>query len=110
MTYKDRHVPVFYPYGEKMNIKKLTILPLSKHYTATSIINPDREVVRQALLKTTQKILGQPDKLPDKIIKRIAKEHSIPSYINHKAYVGSSKKTPVEDARVWGGAGFDYFG
>ncbi len=101
-------MPVSLPRGENMNINKLTILPMSKHYTSTRIINPDKEVVRQALLKTTQKALGQANNLPDKLIKKLAQERKIPSFVNPKSYVGN--KTPVEDIRVMGGVGFDFFG
>lgn len=93
-----------------MNINKLTILPLSKHCAPIPIINPDNEVVRQALLKTTKRVLGQTVSLPDKLVKKLAQERKIPAFVNPKSYAGSAAKTPVEDARVLGGNGLDFFG
>ena len=88
-----------------MIVNKLTIAPMAKNLRPTSLHNPDIDVVHQALLATTKKVLGQSNKLPQSILRKQGKQNSIPAYVNMNSYVGNAsvKKTPVEDPRVWGG-------
>lgn len=94
-----------------MNISKLTILPFSKHLRPVILKNPDNDIVGQELLKVTKKIIGEKT-IPVSLAKKQAKEKSIPEYINRACYAGRnySKNNAIEDARVPGGSGLDYFG
>ncbi len=95
-----------------MIVNKLIIAPMAKNMRPTPLKNPDSEVVRQALLATTKKVLGQANNIPKSILKKQAKENSIPAFVNMNSYVGNAglKKTPVEDPRVLGGCGLNYWG
>ncbi len=88
-----------------MNISKLTILPHSTALHKVTLNKPSNEILNNELLKAANSHVS----LPQKLVKKVMKERSIPSYVNPQCYKDKNF-AGVEDARVLGAKTIEFFG
>ena len=79
-----------------MDIKKITILPMARYMPKIVLNNPSADVVNQKL----SQVACNSEKLPARIIRKVAREHKIPDYVNLNSYVLQASHSTGEQAQV----------
>ena len=88
-----------------MDVNKITILPMSRYLPKVVLNEPSLELVSQRLV---QAATANSENLPARILKKVAKAHNIPDYVNLNSFV-IKRKSSGEDARVLGGCNLDFY-
>lgn len=90
-----------------MNISKLTILPHTPVTQKVILQNPCENILHSEFTRVTNLNTAS---IPKRLVKKVMKEHNVPSYINNECYIAPNALKAREDSRVLGGKIVEFFG
>ncbi len=90
-----------------MNISKLTILPHSPATKKIVLQKPCKNILHSELTRVANLNTAS---IPKRLVKKVMKEHNVPSYINNECYIAPNALKAREDSRVLGGKIVEFFG
>ena len=85
----------------------MTILPHSPVTKKIVLQKPCKNILHSELTRVANL---NTNSIPKRLVKKVMKEHNVPSYINNECYIAPNALKAREDSRVLGGKIVEFFG